>query len=175
MSRCAHCLCDKTDNIRCDASHVASMLYLFILFWMVPFVSLFLPAFFAACAGCNFSDFDFDMCFASTSFRLSCAYTVHSWTRKCFDRLVGKRHRSMNRCRWISGRRHRLKKIHNKRHLASRRQRSAWITFALLCTLCGCSAVSFSFDVWTHTAKQRNKLIHAMNGNGGGPNPKGKE
>ena len=46
--------------------------------------------------------------------------------------------------------------------------------FVFLCILCGCNAVSLTHDVWTHSAKQRNKLLHALHGHGGPNSFKGK-
>ena len=46
--------------------------------------------------------------------------------------------------------------------------------FVFLCILCGCNAVSLTHDVWTHSAKQRNKMLHALHGNGGPNSSKGK-
>jgi hypothetical protein len=45
---------------------------------------------------------------------------------------------------------------------------------AILYLICGSSALSCSFSTWSLSAKQRNKALHALHGNGGGAGAKGK-
>lgn len=104
MSRCAHCLYDKTCNILCDVSHFASMLYLcYFLFWMVPYVSLICFACVAAFAVRDFRDLDYDLCFAYVISYQFCLFCEHFWMRRILPRFNGKRRRSINRCRLICG------------------------------------------------------------------------
>ena len=159
--------------LRCQPFRFDALPVLFP-FWMVPYVSLICFACVAGFAVRDFRDLDYDLCFAYVISYQFCLFCEHFWMRRILPRFNGKRRRSINRCRLICARRYRSKKNLRRRHSTNRRQRAIRIMFVFLCILCGCNAVSLTHDVWTHSAKQRNKLLHALHGNGGPNSFKGK-